>query len=324
MVSLNLERKLRLLIESSLPEVARNPNDLIKFYKDGLDFFYKELVTNNSYIPEKDKVSFDVFADTMFFRWFYMVDKLQTPEIRKLIEENKQKIYDKTKRNFSDFKPKGNALDLVFWYTARDWYHDYLEKQKSLERKEKELERKRQAQLEREAKKQAKKSFVEIKDIFDKGSNDLIWKFLLDYKKKSLEYFKDIKTEYSNLKEPKSFYYSELNSKDSLKAYSLLGNDAKAAYLHQEKKYPTQDIIMALLPDSRLNKYLEDDIDVKYAELVKKIYQKTKGKITNVDLHIVANGNLNGYIYYDGGKIKVETILAWGDIYKPHYRVLVH
>ena len=32
----------------------------------------------------------------------------------------------------------------------------------------------------------------------------------------------------------------------------------------------------------------------------------------------------DGYIYYEGGKIKVETILAWGEIYRPHYRVLVH
>ena len=109
-----------------------------------------------------------------------------------------------------------------------------------------------------------------------------------------------------------------------MKYYSQLNNDSKAAFLAQEKHYPADDIIIALAPEAKIKRVITDDKDVKYAELVKRIYQKTKNKITDAKLYIAGDGNINGYIYYDGGKIKVETILAWGEIYRPHYRVLVH
>lgn len=308
----------------SLPPVANNARDLLKYYKEGLQYFYKQLVTDNQYLPEEDrKMSIDKFAENMYPQWFYGVDKIQTPEARQLIEENKDKIYNKAKRDFSDFKPKGNALDLVFWYKAYDWYKAYGERLESQKRKEAEAERKRKAQEEREAKKQAKKDFIVVKDLFDKGPNDVIWKFLNNWENKTLDYYKKIKAEYLKLTEKPLFYYQQLD-KYGMKDYSATGNDAKAAFLAQEKNYSIQDIIMALTSESRLRKIISDDKDIKYAELVKRIYQKTKNKITDAKLHIASDGNINGYIYYDGGKIKVETILAWGDVYRPHYRVLVH
>ena len=308
----------------SLPPVANNPKDMLKYYKDGMQFFYKELVTDNQYLPEEDrKMSIDKFAENMYPQWFHGVDKIQTPEARQLIEENKDKIYNKVKRMFSDFKPKGQALDLLFWYAAYDWYKAYGEKLESQKRKEAEAERKRKAQEEREAKKQAKKEFIVVKDLFDKGPNDVIWKFLNNWENKTLDYYKKIKAEYLKLTEKPSFYYQKLD-KYGMKYYSQLNNDSKAAFLAQEKHYPVDDIIIALAPEAKIKRVITDDKDVKYAELVKRIYQKTKNKITDAKLYIAGDGNINGYIYYDGGKIKVETILAWGEIYRPHYRVLVH
>lgn len=308
----------------SLPPVANNARDLLKYYKEGLQYFYKQLVIDNQYLPEEDrKMSIDKFAENMYPQWFHGVDKIQTPEARQLIEENKDKIYNKVKRMFSDFKPKGQALDLLFWYAAYDWYKAYGEKLESQKRKEAEAERKRKAQEEREAKKQAKKEFIVVKDLFDKGPNDVIWKFLNNWENKTLDYYKKIKAEYLKLTEKPSFYYQKLD-KYGMKYYSQLNNDSKAAFLAQEKHYPADDIIMALAPEAKIKRVITDDKDVKYAELVKRIYQKTKNKITDAKLYIAGDGNINGYIYYDGGKIKVETILAWGEIYRPHYRVLVH
>ena len=306
---------------ATLPPVPKNSKEMLKYYKDGMNFFYKELVTDNTYIPEELRhIDMNTFADNQFDLWFRNVDKLQDPEVLKLIEENKDKIYNKAKRDFSDFKPKGNALDLVFWYIARDWYKNYGEKLASQKRKEEEAERKRKAQEEREAKKQAKKEFISVKDIFDKGPNDVIWKFLNDYEKKTLDYFRKVKADYLKLTEPENYYLKLLKD---LKNYRL-SNDAKIAYLAQEKHYPIQDIDMAIMPSAKQKRMLEDDKDIKYAELVKRIYQKTKNKITDAKLHIASDGNINGYIYFDGGKVKIETILAWGEVYRPHYRVLVH
>lgn len=317
-------KRLNVIKAASLPPVPKNSKELLKYYKDGMNFFYKELVTDNTYIPEGLRhIDIDTFANNQFDLWFRDIDKLQDPEVLKLIDENKDRIYNKAKRDFSDFKPKGNALDLVFWYTARDWYKNYSEKLASQKRKDEEAERKRKVQEEREVKKQAKKDFIPIKDIFDKGPNDVIWKFLNNWENKTLDYYKKIKAEYLKLTEKPSFYYQKLD-KYGMKYYSQLNNDSKAAFLALDKHYPVQDIIMALTSESRLRKIISDDKDVKYAELVKRIYQKTKNKITDAKLYIAGDGNINGYIYYDGGKIKVETILAWGEIYRPHYRVLVH
>ena len=151
----------------SLPPVANNPKDMLKYYKDGMQFFYKELVIDNQYLPEEDrKMSIDKFAENMYPQWFYGVAKIQTPEARQLIEENKDKIYNKVKRMFSDFKPKGQALDLLFWYAAYDWYKAYGEKLESQKRKEAEAERKRKAQEEREAE-VAKAKLARIEKIVD-------------------------------------------------------------------------------------------------------------------------------------------------------------
>ena len=320
-ILMKILKRLNVIKAASLPPVPKNSKELLKYYKDGMNFFYKELVTDNTYIPEGLRhIDIDTFANNQFDLWFRDIDKLQDPEVLKFIDENKDRIYNKAKRDFSDFKPKGNALDLVFWYTARDWYKNYSEKLASQKRKDEEAERKRKVQEEREVKKQARKDFISIKDIFDKGPNDVIWKFLNDYEKKTLDYFKKVEADYLKLIEPESYYLKLLKD---LKNYRLTG-DAKMSYLAQEKHYPIQDIDMALMSPTKQNKMLEDDKDIKYADLIKRIYQKTKNKITDAKLYISSNGNINGYIYYDGGRIKVETILAWGEIYRPHYRVLVH
>ena len=235
--------------ESSLPPFPKNPDEMLEYYKDGMDFFFKEMVTDNGYMPEEIRrnTDMDTFARDQFKFWFRDVDKLQSPEVLEIIEENKDKIYSKAKRKFIEFKPKGNALDLVFWYIADRWYRNYGEKLASQKRKEEEVKRKRRAQEEREARKEAKRDFIAVKDIFDKGPNDVIWKFLNEYQQETLDYFKKIRADYLALTEPETYYLRLLRDSENYK----LTDDAKVAYLMQEKHYPIQDIEMAFM--SRAN-----------------------------------------------------------------------
>lgn len=80
------------------------------------------------------------------------------------------------------------------------------------------------------------------------------------------------------------------------------------------------------IPDWKKSLYLEDTSNMVRAQkinLMKRTY-KHIGKLQKVSFSKIGeDGSFNGIVNGELGSAKVETILAWGLIQRPHYRVLV-
>ena len=46
-ILMKILKRLNVIKAASLPPVPKNSKELLKYYKDGMNFFYKELVTDN-------------------------------------------------------------------------------------------------------------------------------------------------------------------------------------------------------------------------------------------------------------------------------------
>jgi len=119
-------------------------------------------------------------------------------------------------------------------------------------------------------------------------------------------------------------HYKELKQNvDSIKGYR-----AKKDFL---KKYPKSEAALMLqygkqgtkLFEEKIKKAIEDDAESKKKSFIKRVEAKI-GSITETnELKIGVDGSINGVIKGENGKAKVETIMAAGEIQKPHFRVLV-
>ena len=76
--------------------------------------------------------------------------------------------------------------------------------------------------------------------------------------------------------------------------------------------------------DSFLEKFLDKEVEIKKANLIKKIEAKA-GTIIDADkLYFGADGSINGYVTGNIKQVEVETIYAGGyNVQCLHYRVLV-
>ena len=103
---------------------------------------------------------------------------------------------------------------------------------------------------------------------------------------------------------------------------------ARLAYVEKYGKVITQLCYGRCKADfeERATNLANDDAESKYNGFIRRV-EKVGGEISNpttLNLSIGNDGSLNGWILCDNGKVKVTTILAWGEIIRPHYRVLVH
>ena len=310
--------------QNTLPPILKSGKEIIKQYPKLIQKSMDDMLAQwgkNLTDEYKNSLTLEKYADELLPELFSSTIDYNDEKILSIAEENKDKIISRLKRN----KFKGEELDMWFWREFRYFYRDYKEKLEREERKRKEEEAKELRRQEQEAKKQSKKTFTLIKDIFDKDSNDLLWKSLLELKRKNLEYFIKIRKLYNSLNKDKSYYINEIESKGTKFEKILNANPYKykEIYLYAVEGYGLEDINIALLDDKKLDKVLTDDIEVKYADLVRRIIGKVGTHIEEVKLKNSSNGSVNGYIKSDKGIANIDTILAMGEIQRPHYRVLV-
>ena len=310
--------------KNNLPPILKSGKELLKQYPQLVQKTMEDMLKQwgSSLKDEyKNNLTVEKYADELYPALFpHMID-YDDEKILSFALENKDKVISRLKRS----KFKGEELDMWFWSEFYSFYNDYKNKLEREERKQREQERKEARQREIEAKRQSKKTFTLIKDVFDKDSNDLLWKSLLELKKKNLEYFHKIRKLYNSLNKDKSFYINEIESKGKKFEKILNANPYKykEVYLYAIEGYNLEDISIALFDDKKLDKVLNDDIEIKYADLVNRIVGKVGTHIEDVKLKNSANGSVNGYIKSDKGVVNIETILAWGVVQRPHYRVLV-
>lgn len=311
-------------IPNTLPPVLETGKEIQQVYPKETDMAYEDFKNNPyfQYLKDeyKNNLTKEKWLEEKVTDWFPKTIDYKDPEVIRIAQENKDKIINRLKR----YEVPKETRMLYFWVDFSYFLHDYQEKLKREEKKIKELREREERQRIQQEKRDSKKRFVPVRDIFDKGSEDLIWKFLLEYKKETLEFFDKIEKDYKQLNKDKDFYWNYISKKPGLlNTYKKKQIPEKILYLFDTKGYSVQDIVMALLPENKRKKIMEDEIDFKYADIVNRINHLCKGKITKVDLHIGRNGSVNGLIYYEGGVIKVETILAAGPIQRPHFRVLI-
>lgn len=314
----------KLTSKNELPVVYKTSKEVIKAYptstQKAMDDMLREFggALKDEY---RESLTLEKYVSDWMNELYPTTINYNDQSIKDFALENKDKIVNRLKR--SGFK--GEELDLLFWREFKYFYNDYKNKLESMERKKKEAEEKAKRQAEREAKKAAKTSFQSIKGIFDKGPKDLVWKSLLKLKDENKKYYINIKKEYDKLKESDQYYIEELDRMkySNNKQARNLNLNYKARYLNATKRYSLTDIALALSSNSVIEKVLNDDIEYKYADLIKRVYSKIGTNIENVELRNSANGSVNGFIKSDKGTINIETILAWGEVYKPHYRVLI-
>ena len=76
--------------------------------------------------------------------------------------------------------------------------------------------------------------------------------------------------------------------------------------------------------ESQMDKVLTQEVANKKANLLGRVTEIT-GKVTEANLYIGQDGNINGYVVGEKGKATVQTIIAGGhNIQIAHYRLLVH
>ncbi len=74
---------------------------------------------------------------------------------------------------------------------------------------------------------------------------------------------------------------------------------------------------------SEIHCWIDKELNKRRLDFINRI-EKVGGKIISVNnLHLAEDGNLNGTVQCENKRVKVTTILAAGDIYKAHFRVLV-
>jgi DNA repair exonuclease SbcCD ATPase subunit len=76
--------------------------------------------------------------------------------------------------------------------------------------------------------------------------------------------------------------------------------------------------------EEKMAQILAQDVEMKKATLLGRIAEIT-GKVTEAELFVADDGNINGFVTGEKGKAKVQTILAGGyNIQCLHYRLLVN
>lgn len=76
--------------------------------------------------------------------------------------------------------------------------------------------------------------------------------------------------------------------------------------------------------EEQMDNVLTQEVANKKANLLGRVTELT-GKVTEANLYIGQDGNINGYVVGDKGKVTVQTIIAGGyNIQIAHYRLLVH
>lgn len=310
-----------------IPPILKSAKELIVKYPKETDMIYDEFLNSGFYkILKEDyrkSLTKEKYFEDQFFNYFPKSDFYTDKEFLDFVKENEKKIISRLSRY--NWLPK-QARILYFWVQALEYYKWFQDKKDTELRKQKELEEKQRKLQEKEEQRNAKKRFQELKGLFDKGPKDLIWKFLLQYKDKTKDFFKQIKKDYSLIKD-EDISYNEMVKYPSNKKALNSGIDRKIVWLAYTKHYAFSDIQMALLPDSKIEKILQNDIDVKYADLINRIFKKIGNleAIDSADLEIGNNGAINGIIKYNGNQsLKIETILAYGPVQRPHYRVLLN
>lgn len=311
-----------------LPPILKTTEEVLRTYPEECQSLWDSFVKSEWYGYMKPEVKRKMTMKDYINDQLYMLSAVSIDlddELLKIADENKDKIFARCKKyKWAEGK---DWQVMLFWHEFKLWYDQYKEKLKREEQKRLERERKEQREQERINKKNEKLKYTQIKDIFDKGPNDVIWKSLLELKKENKKFFNNIAKEYNNLKESDKYYVNEIwktGDKKFIKELNSRGNWwAKQVYLDMTKHYGLDNIQIALKSDKELDKYLTNDIDYKYADLVKRVIDKIGTNITEAKLKNSVNGSVNGFIKSDKGTTTIETILAWGEVYKPHYRVLV-
>lgn len=275
----------KLTSKNELPAVYKTAKDVIKAYptstQKAMDDMLREFgsALKDEY---RESLTLEKYVSDWMNELYPTTIDYNDQSIKDFALENKDKIVNRLKR--SGFK--GEELDLLFWREFKYFYNDYKNKLESMERKKREAEEKAKRQAEREAKKAAKTSFQSIKGIFDKGPKDLVWKSLLKLKDENKKYYINIKKEYDKLKESDQYYIEELDRMkySNNKQARNLNLNYKARYLNATKRYSLTDIALALSSNSVIEKVLNDDIEYKYADLIKRVYSKIGTNIENVEL----------------------------------------
>lgn len=281
-------------------EIEKTMNEMLEDFGRTLKDEYKQTLT-----PEK-------YADEMYSTLFPSTIDYSDPEVI----QTAQQVYDSKKLN-SKMRAAGldkQTYDMWFWSFFASYYRSLKQKQASQQRKQLELEQKLAKQKQKEQQKQQKiadkKKFTKIDNVFDQGDNDVIWKFLTEHKRDTLDFLNKIRHQFDQADD---LFEQEraLDIKDKVKVFS------------KKMRYNPADVQLALLPSSTQRDVLQNDIEVKYADFLRRIVPYVGNEIENVNLFIGRDGNLNGTVVGQKGSCKVQTINAFGPIQRPHFRVLV-
>ena len=182
--------------------------------------------------------------------------------------------------------------------------------------------------------------------------------FLLDWKKKVFNYYKDLQASY---KEDRIQYYADLNRAyydDIINNPEIIQNDRRRAQFEEHSEYDPDFNYEHLLwynerprcnkalitierfdskydgffrsyksrsfDDDWLDKVLTEEMNDKLIDLMTRV-SKVTGEIIDAQyLYIANDGNLNGYVIGKDGNATVETIGAGGyNIQRRHWRVLI-
>lgn len=165
---------------------------------------------------------------------------------------------------------------------------------------------------------------------------EVIWNFLLDFKKMCTEWYIRNAKKYFELKQgyadAKQKFYDEHNGKPSYWAerewkeiyYRPVGA-LTPSITKLKTDYKDREVIYTgyTVDEEKLEKYLSDDIKARYLKLIDEVTAIT-GVITDAKNLNIDNGELNGIIIGENGKAKVNTFSAGGwNIQCFHYRTKV-
>lgn len=86
---------------------------------------------------------------------------------------------------------------------------------------------------------------------------------------------------------------------------------------------PTTTRTLATYDFSRIDEILKKEAIKKEKQFISRVEKKIGVIEDTTNLRLGADSSLNGIVHGSKGSAEVTTILAWGAIIKPHYRVLV-
>lgn len=135
--------------------------------------------------------------------------------------------------------------------------------------------------------------------------NEVIDQFFVKWEAEWMQWFTEMQTMYRT-------NYEEFKKKMARREISK----QNAEMIRGRLLYPRQGC------GASIQEIISKDMENKKATLLYKIKGKV-GEVTEVELHCGKDGTPNGYVKGTNGTVRINTIIAGGEVQCIHYRVLV-